>query len=66
MDPSAYNYPIFPPEDDVEAFARFPEHLKVGQHAPDPELIDLESGERLRLRSLTLQGMTVIEFGSLT
>ncbi len=62
----AYNYPVFPPEDDVEAFARFGDYLKVGQHAPDPELTDLDSGDRVRLTSLTRQGMTIIEFGSLT
>lgn len=66
MSTEAYNYPVFPPENDVEAFARFAEHLKVGQHAPDLELIDLETGARVRLSSLTRQGMTIVEFGSLT
>lgn len=66
MSTEAYNYPVFPPENDVEAFARFGEHLKVGQHAPDPELIDLETSARVRLSSLTRQGMTIVEFGSLT
>ena len=66
MDSADYNYAVFPPEDDVEAFGRFMEYLKVGQKAPDPELTDLESGERVRLSALTAQGMTVIEFGSLT
>ena len=66
MTSDAYNYPVFPPEDDVAAFAHFMEFLKVGQLAPDPELTDLDSGEPLRLSSLTRQGMTIIEFGSLT
>lgn len=66
MNPEAYNYAVFPPEDDVEAFARFGEYLKVGQQAPDPELTDLDTGDRVHLRALTSQGMTVIEFGSLT
>ncbi len=66
MDPVAYNYAVFPPEDDVEAFGRFMEYLKVGQKALDPELTDLDSGERVRLSDFTSQGMTVIEFGSLT
>lgn len=61
-----YNYGGFPPEDDVDAFAHFMEFLKVGQVAPDPELTELVTGERMRLSSLTRQGMTVIEFGSLT
>jgi hypothetical protein len=62
----AYNYPVFPPENDVEAFAHFMEFLKVGQLAPDPELAELDSGKRIRLSSLTRQGMTIVEFGSLT
>ena len=66
MSSEEYNYAIFPPEDDVDAFAHFMEFLKVGQLAPDPELTELASGERMRLRSLTRQGMTIIEFGSLT
>ncbi|HVB63365.1 MAG TPA: hypothetical protein VNE17_01455 [Nitrolancea sp.] len=66
MTADAYNYPVFPPENDVSAFAHFMEFLKVGQLAPDPELTDLDSGELLRLSSLTHQGMTIIEFGSLT
>ncbi len=61
-----YNYAVFPPEDDVEAFARFSEFLKVGQHAPDALLTDLASGETVQLRDYTRQAMTVIEFGSLT
>ena len=61
-----YNYPVFPPENDVDAFAHFMEFLKVGQRAPDPELTDLDSGEVVRLSSLTREAMTIIEFGSLT
>lgn len=66
MDAGSYNYPIFPPEDDVEAFSRFHEYLKVGHRAPDPELVDLASGEPVRLSSLTQHGITIVEFGSLT
>jgi hypothetical protein len=66
MNASSYNYAVFPPEDDVEAFARFTEFLKVGHHAPDPELTELDSGERIRLSERTRQGMTIVEFGSLT
>lgn len=66
MSSDNYNYAVFPPEDDVDAFAHFMEFLKVGQVAPDPELTELVTGERMRLSSLTRQGMTVIEFGSLT
>ncbi len=63
---TAYNYPVFPPDDDVEAFANFQGHLKVGQRAPDPELEDLESGSRVRLTNFSSRGLTVVEFGSLT
>jgi hypothetical protein len=66
MRPEEYNYAVFPPEDDVDAFAHFMEFLKVGQPAPDPELTELATGERVRLSSVTRQGMTIIEFGSLT
>jgi len=66
MSSEEYNYAIFPPEDDVDAFAHFMEFLKVGHLAPDPELTELASGKRMRLRSFTRQGMTIIEFGSLT
>ncbi len=66
MDPDTYNYAVFPAEDDVEVFARFAEHLKVGQRAPDVELIDLESSQPVRLSSFTTSGLTVVEFGSLT
>jgi hypothetical protein len=66
MDAETYNYAVFPAEDDVEVFARFGEHLKVGQRAPDFELIDLASGTPVRLSSFTGRGLTVIEFGSLT
>jgi hypothetical protein len=66
MNPEEYNYAVFPPEDDVDAFAHFMEFLKVGQIAPDPELYPLESDETARLSSITRQGMTIIEFGSLT
>ena len=66
MDADSYNYAVFPAEDDVEVFARFGEHLKVGQRAPDVELIDLESGEPVRLSAFTSRGLTIVEFGSLT
>jgi hypothetical protein len=65
-DVEPYNYPAFPPDNDVEHFTRFPEILKVGERAPDPELYDLETGEMVRLSDYTRRGLTVIEFGSLT
>lgn len=61
-----YNYPSFPAESDVDVFQAFPDIVKVGTSAPDPELIDLETGNLVRLSDFTKQGITVIEFGSLT
>jgi len=61
-----YNYAVFPPEDDVEAFRDWPEFLKAGARAPDPELRYLDSGRPVRLSEWTRRGLTVIEFGSLT
>lgn len=61
-----YNYPSFPPESDVEHFQRFPEIVKVGTRAPDPDLTDLDTGEPVQLSEMTKQGITVLEFGSLT
>ncbi len=63
---AGYNYAVFPPDDDVEAFANFPNHLKAGQRAPDPDLLDLEHRAPVRLSDFTRQGLTVVEFGSLT
>lgn len=61
-----YNYPSFPAESDVEEFQAFPDVVKVGTRAPDPELIDLETCKTVRLSDYTRRGITVIEFGSLT
>jgi hypothetical protein len=61
-----YNYSVFPPDDDVEVFARWPEVLKVGTTAPDPELLDLASGQMVPLSGYTRRGLTVVELGSLT
>lgn len=61
-----YNYAVFPPDDDVEAFRDFAEHLKVGETAPDPELTRLDDCQPTRLSAFTDQGLTSVEFGSLT
>lgn len=66
MDAETYNYTIFPPEDDVDAFAGFANHLRVGSQAPDPALTDLEHGGEVRLSQFTQRGLTVVEFGSFT
>lgn len=61
-----YNYQSFPVESDVEDFRRFPEIVKVGTRAPETTLTDLETGEPVSLRDVTRQGLTILEFGSLT
>lgn len=66
MNASDYNYDIFPPEDDVEAFVGFASHLRVGETAPDPDLLDLVTRETARLSNYSQKGLTVVELGSLT
>lgn len=66
MNTSDYNYAVFPPEDDVEAFAGFASHLPVGETAPDTTLTTLPDRREIRLSEITRKGPTIIEFGSLT
>jgi hypothetical protein len=61
-----YNAVGFPVDSDVEDFARFPEIVNVGTMAPDTALTDLDTGESVQLRDVTRQGITILEFGSLT
>ena len=60
-----YNYAVFPPDDDVTFFARFAEHLKVGEAAPGFAATLLD-GRQTRLSEYTARGMVVIELGSFT
>lgn len=66
MNTNEYNYATFPPDDDVDAFAGFATHMRVGATAPDPVLIDLARGDEVRLSQFTRRGLTVVEFGSFT
>jgi hypothetical protein len=61
-----YNANEFPVESDVEDFECFPDICKVGTRAPETTLTDLETGERVNLRDVTRNGLTILEFGSLT
>ena len=63
---SEYNYPSFPLDMEQESFVRFPDHLKVGQTAPDGELTDAADGRRSHLSAYWRSGPLVIEFGSIT
>ncbi len=66
MTTNDYNYAVFPPDDDVDAFRDFAHYLKVGETAPDPELTHLDDRQTARLSALTDRGLTIVEFGSLT
>jgi hypothetical protein len=61
-----YNATSFPVDSDVEDFANFPNICTVGTTAPDTLLTDLDSGEPTSLRDITRNGLTILEFGSLT
>jgi hypothetical protein len=61
-----YNYPSFPQNMDNEDFGRFPEVARVGGKAPDGELLDARDQSRVRLSELWSDGVTVLEFGSIT
>ena len=60
------NYPSFPLTMDEQAFRAFPNVLKVGQLAPDGELIDAHDGRHVQLSDYWRSGPAMIEFGSIT
>lgn len=67
VSPESYNYQSFPPDDDLYYFPHFVEHLRVGAEAPDPPLVDLDTGREVRLSDHTRESnLTVVELGSLT
>ena len=59
----SYNYATFEGTDDFLAFRTA---LPVGSPAPDAEVIDLGTGEPVRLASYWQRQDVLIEFGSLT
>lgn len=63
---SEYNYASFPLDLDMPDFEAFPEVLHVGGRAPDGDLVDVATGETVRLASTWRSGPVVIEFGSVT
>ena len=63
---SEYNYRSFPLDLDAERFAAFPHGVKAGGAAPDGELTDAHTGERVMLSDLWKTEGLVIEFGSFT
>ena len=61
-----YNYSTFPLTMSAEGFTEFPNFLHVGQKAPDSELTDVATGERVRLSDYWKNGPLMVEFGSIT
>jgi len=66
MTANEYNYAVFPPDDDVDAFRDFAQHLKVGDTAPDCEFTNLDDGQPTPLSTFIDRGLTIVEFGSFT
>lgn len=62
-----YNYASFPLDLDMTSFISFRDGApRPGQSAPDGELTNAMTGERVKLSTLWRQGHLVIEFGSIT
>ena len=61
-----YNYDKFPLNMTADEFTNFPDFLHVGQKAPDGELTDAATGERVELSDYWKNGLLVVEFGSIT
>ena len=61
-----YNYVNFPRDMCMADFDRFAESAKVGERAPDGELVDAATGETVKLSDYWKAGLLVIEFGSVT
>ncbi len=61
-----YNYPSFPPQEDIDPFSTFPRLFTVGDAAPDGELTDAGDGRRVRLSELWRTAPLVVEFGSIS
>ena len=62
-----YNYRSFPLDLDGSYFKGFRDGApRPGQPAPDGELTNAMTGERVKLSDLWRQGHLVIEFGSIT
>lgn len=62
-----YNYSSFPLDMDMPYFMGFREDApSPGESAPDGELTNAATGERVILSELWKKGHLVIEFGSIT
>ena len=63
---SEYNYASFPLTMSGEDFAGFPGLMKVGQSAPDGELVNAADSRTVKLSDYWRDGPLVVEFGSIT
>ena len=61
-----YNYANFGPGSSASDFAKFREHMKVGDRAPDFPATLLDTGETVQLSDYWKDQDLLIEFGSLT
>jgi hypothetical protein len=61
-----YNYANFGPGSSASDFAKFREHMKVGEKAPDFPATLLDTGETVNVSSYWEEQDLLIEFGSLT
>ncbi len=61
-----YNYANFGPGSSASDFAKFREHMKVGDRAPDFQATLLDTGETVQLSDYWKDQDLLIEFGSLT
>ena len=61
-----YNYANFGPVSSASDFAKFREHMKVGDKAPDFPATLLDTGETVQLSSYWEDQDLLVEFGSLT
>lgn len=62
----AYNYAHFPRNLDGALFAAFRSGLRVGEPAPDGQVIRLQDGAHVRLSEYWRACAVIIEFGSVT
>ena len=62
----AYNYANFGLGSSASDFAKFREHMKVGDRAPDFPATLLDTGQTVRLSDYWKDDDLLIEFGSLT
>ena len=66
MDAKTYNYTAFTVESNGTAFDTFTHALHVSDPAPDGEMVDIATGQTVRLSDFWKTRPVVIEFGSYT